>query len=151
MKRWPRSAPEPSSRLRAILDTNVLVSMALAREGRFSSIWQAWRSGRFEVLSCRPLVEEIRDVLERPKLAKLVPAAARERILEDLAFLTISIELQEPFPEFRDPKDRFLLALARDGHADVLVTGDATLLDVIQFADTVIVSPADFMRALRDP
>lgn len=38
----------------------------------------------------------------------------------------------------RDPKDNFLLALAKDGKADYLLTGDKDLLDLIKFGKTKI-------------
>lgn len=135
--------------MRAILDTNVLVSMALAKGGPFESIWRAWRTGRFDVLSCTQLIEEVGRVIERPKLADLIDPATRKALLKDLASLTIPVELDKPLPEFRDPKDRFLLALARDGHADVLITGDAALQDLVRFSETMILSPGEFRKALQ--
>ncbi len=43
----------------------------------------------------------------------------------------------------RDPKDNFLLALAKDGGADYLITGDNDLLDVSTFegASILIFNP----------
>lgn len=38
----------------------------------------------------------------------------------------------------RDPKDNFLLALAKDGKAGYLLTGDKDLLDLIKFGKTKI-------------
>ena len=38
----------------------------------------------------------------------------------------------------RDPKDNFLLALAKDGKADYLLTGDKDLLDLKNFGKTKI-------------
>lgn len=38
----------------------------------------------------------------------------------------------------RDPKDNFLLALANDGKADYLLTGDKDLLELKKFGKTKI-------------
>lgn len=135
--------------MRIILDTNVLVSIALAQGGRFDAIWRSWREERFHVLSCAELLDEVSAVLARPKLAELVDPDARRELTRDLTILTDTIRLEEPWPAFDDPNDRFLLALARDGSAHALVTGDAALQALVQFGDTVIASPAGFMQALE--
>jgi predicted nucleic acid-binding protein len=49
----------------------------------------------------------------------------------------------------RDPKDNFLLALAKDGRADLLITGDKELLDLAVFEGTRIVSPSSFLKAFK--
>ena len=43
----------------------------------------------------------------------------------------------------RDPKDNFLLALAKDGNADYLITGDNDLRTMREFENTKIVSLSD--------
>ena len=47
----------------------------------------------------------------------------------------------------RDPKDNFLLSLAKDGKADYLITGDKDLLDIGSFGKTRIVLLAKFIEA----
>lgn len=49
----------------------------------------------------------------------------------------------------RDPKDNFLLALAKDSQADFLITGDKDLLILEQFADSLILTFADFVRIME--
>ena len=44
----------------------------------------------------------------------------------------------------RDPKDNFLLALAKDSKADYLITGDSDLLTLEQFETTKIVTFSAF-------
>jgi uncharacterized protein len=45
----------------------------------------------------------------------------------------------------RDPKDDKFLALAIDGKADLLITGDKDLLAVLPIDNLRILSPADFL------
>ena len=45
----------------------------------------------------------------------------------------------------RDPKDNFLLSLAKDGNADYLLTGDADLLVLDVFKKTRICTIREFM------
>jgi len=52
--------------------------------------------------------------------------------------------------ECRDEKDNFLLALARDGKADFLVTGDDDLLILGKFEGTEILKYSDFEFRFAD-
>jgi putative PIN family toxin of toxin-antitoxin system len=49
----------------------------------------------------------------------------------------------------RDPDDRWVLASAVDGHADLLVTGDQDLLAVVRQAPLTIVDPRGCWERLR--
>lgn len=49
----------------------------------------------------------------------------------------------------RDVKDNFLLAIAADGSADYLVTGDSDLLVLKEFGKTRIVTMEVFLETLE--
>ena len=66
--------------------------------------------------------------------------------MADLEVLTLPIELTDPYPDFSDPDDRFLLAMVRDGGADVLVTGDRALLELNTFEGVPVVSAREFLE-----
>jgi uncharacterized protein len=51
----------------------------------------------------------------------------------------------------RDKADRWVLANARAGNADVVVTGDADLLGVTGKAGVRIISPREFWNERREP
>ena len=51
----------------------------------------------------------------------------------------------------RDRDDRWVLATAVSGEADVLVTGDEDLLDVASEAPLPILTPRAFWDLLREP
>ena len=48
----------------------------------------------------------------------------------------------------RDPKDNYLLALAKDSDANFLVTGDQDLLVIAKFENTEIVTYQEFLLKL---
>ena len=135
--------------MRVVLDTNLLVSLALVEGGRLAPIWDAWREGRFDVLMCDELLAEVEEVLQRPKLARYMNDGARAALLRDLRALALPVALSEPFPPFEDGNDRFLLALVRDGRADALLTGDRALQVLERFDNSVVAAPADFIQALE--
>ena len=55
------------------------------------------------------------------------------------------IEVENIITVCRDPKDTFLLALAKDGKADYLLTGDKDLLILTKFGKTKIKTITDFI------
>lgn len=57
------------------------------------------------------------------------------------------IDVESTITVCRDPKDNFLLALAKDGKADYLITGDKDLLDLQKFGKTKIITIANFFEA----
>lgn len=55
------------------------------------------------------------------------------------------IEVESIVTICRDAKDNFLLALAKDGRADYLLTGDKDLLELKKFGRTKIETIATFI------
>jgi len=137
--------------MRIALDTNLLISLVLVSGGRLDPIWRAWKAGRLKALSCEELQCEVEQVLARPDLARYLDTDARQQLLRDLELLALRITLSKPNPECEGPNDRFLLALAHDGHAGALITGDHALQALGQHGTTLIVSPADLVTALESP
>ncbi|WP_373521656.1 putative toxin-antitoxin system toxin component, PIN family [Aquiflexum sp.] len=55
------------------------------------------------------------------------------------------VEIKSEVNICRDPKDDFLLGLAKDGKADFIITGDKDLLDLVKFRKTRIITISDFL------
>lgn len=134
--------------LRAVLDTNVLVSLALVQRGPLLELREAWQAGQFGVLVAPPLLNKVQWVLERPKIATRLSRERRDGLLLRLERLTEPVACLEPYPEAPDPGDSFLLAMVRDGGADVLVTGDGVLLALGSFGGAAILSARVFAEHL---
>ena len=73
----------------------------------------------------------------------------RQRLLQRFAASAFFVEVKMKVDDCRDPKDNFLLALALDGRADYLVTGDADLLVLDPWRGVRIVTPVDFLVAVQ--
>ena len=56
------------------------------------------------------------------------------------------IEIKSNVSICRDPKDDFLLSLAKEGEADYLLTGDSDLLDLVKFQKTKIILLTNFLK-----
>lgn len=89
---------------------------------------------------------EFEKLKGRPKIAKVVPELLFDAFIASLRKAGHAVPLTEVEPISRDPKDDHLLALAKHGKADLLVTGDQDLLVLKDHAGTRILKPADFFK-----
>ncbi|MCS8371822.1 putative toxin-antitoxin system toxin component, PIN family, partial [Pseudomonas aeruginosa] len=109
--------------MRVVLDTNILFSALISPHGAPDAIYRAWRAARFEVVTSRMQLDEIRRASRYPKLQAILQPAKVGAMINNLQRavvlerLTIEVEAD-------DPDDSFLLAMALAGDADYLVTGD---------------------------
>jgi putative PIN family toxin of toxin-antitoxin system len=58
------------------------------------------------------------------------------------------IDIESKIIICQDPKDNFLLALAKDGKATHLLTGDKELLVIAKFSRTIIISMTEYLKTL---
>jgi uncharacterized protein len=132
--------------MRVVLDTNVLVSALLKRDSIAGRLLQAVWDGTLDLVLSEPLLTELREVLDYPKIRKRLVANAidSELFLELLPFFTIQADLSGvKVPRPRDAADEMALATFVAGRAEWLVSGDEDLLVLAdQFA---ILSPAAFV------
>jgi putative PIN family toxin of toxin-antitoxin system len=119
--------------LRAVLDTNVLLSGIACPGSIPGKLVAAWRHGALEVVLSEYILDELRRVL--PKLAHRHGLGANE--IEDLIdALAIQVDLVEPEaidePDLADANDLpvlgTLVAAQREEQTTVLITGDKVLL-----------------------
>ena len=134
--------------MRVVLDSNVLVSFAL-RSPALKALQIAWRAKRFTSLISFYLLAEVEDVLGREKFVPYLTVEDRTRFVRDLQALSAIVQPRQPFPEFGDPKDRYLLAMLRDSEAELLVTGDKLLLALETFEAKPVVTPAGLLARLK--
>lgn len=132
--------------MRLVLDTNVLVSALLSATSLPAHLVTLWRAGRFDLVTATAQVDEIRRVLRYPKLQARFSPAVAGRLINDLrALATVLVELP-PVEASPDPDDNFLLAIAKAGAADFLVTGDKRdLLAMGVHEGTKIIAVRDFL------
>jgi uncharacterized protein len=77
--------------VRAVLDPNVLVSAAISPAGPPRQILTAWIDKRFELIASLALLDELADVLTRPKLHRFITAA-------------VAVEFTDPDPQALTPR-----------------------------------------------
>jgi putative PIN family toxin of toxin-antitoxin system len=132
--------------MKVVLDTNVLVSALLKRDSTPGRLLQAVWDGNLDLVLSEPLLTELGEVLNYPKIRKRLVANAidTELFLELLPFFMIQVDLSGvEVPRPRDAADAMVLATLVAGQADWLVSGDEDLLVLAnQFP---ILTPAAFV------
>ncbi|HGP1220361.1 putative toxin-antitoxin system toxin component, PIN family [Pseudomonas aeruginosa] len=131
--------------MRVVLDSNILFSALISPHGAPDAIYRAWRAARFEVITSRMQLDEIRRASRYPKLQAILQSAKVGTMINNLQRAVV-LERLSIKAEADDPDDAFLLAMAVEGEADYLVTGDrrAGLLQRGHIGRTRIVTPAQF-------
>jgi uncharacterized protein len=131
--------------LRAVLDTNVLVS-GLGWNGPPAAILDAVSDGRVVLIASASLLDELRRVLAYPKLAKVVSDAAR--LADIIAASSVVVEPDRVLAIVNDESDNRVLEAAAAASADYIVSGDADLLDLGSFEGIPIMTATQFMTAV---
>jgi putative PIN family toxin of toxin-antitoxin system len=112
--------------LRIVVDTKLRIRALLG--GRVTlPVLEAWRAGEFTIVASRPLIDELTEVWQRPRLRERIDTEDAERLIEQLRLRGEMVEPVTTPPRCRDPRDHPVLAAAIDGRADAIVTGDADL------------------------
>lgn len=123
---------DAGSALRVVLDTNVLLSLWVFADSRFSEIREVIATGRLDPLTNEDCLAEYRRVLGYPEFglhepAQMLAYGAYADIASQVAAAT---DGRKPLPSCRDRDDQKFLELAIDGAAPYLVTSDKALLSL---------------------
>ncbi len=134
--------------IRAVLDTNILVS-AFLFAGTPSRLIPAWQAGQFRPVVSAGILDEYLRVLAYPKF-KLTTAEIRGLIEHELLPFVETVQVKSfAFKQLRDPDDAQFIACALVADARWLVSGDADLLDLRRIESVDIVSVTTFLDHLK--
>ncbi|MBE9058309.1 putative toxin-antitoxin system toxin component, PIN family [Sphaerospermopsis sp. LEGE 08334] len=136
--------------MRVVIDVNVWIS-ALLWGGVPSRILHLSRQKQLTIVVSQSLLEELENTLKRPKFQGQIKKQNRTieylmSITQGLSEKCPNISLDVDISQLRDMKDYHILAAAVSAQADFLITGDQDLLVLNQFAEILIMTPADFLN-----
>lgn len=135
--------------MRIVVDTNLIVSLALSPKGRIARIMTHLHRGRFEVATSAEILAEYRaallyrSVAERHKLS--------EEQVDALLFpFSQIVATPSAVPSVcRDPHDDMFFACALATAADYIVSDDPDLQAVGTYHGSRVISGAMFLRLLE--
>jgi uncharacterized protein len=133
--------------LRIVLDSNVVISGFLFG-GLPARLLQHAISGAAQCFTSLAILDEIRDVLQRPKFG-LSPEQALTFVeeLHELCRIVTTRERVRAVPA--DPDDNAVLECAMEAAANVVVSGDAHLLALRQWKGIRILSPSEAITEIE--
>ena len=125
-----------SKPLKLIIDTKLWVSFIISNKQSLLDTFLFNEEAR--LLFSTELITEIQETIKKPRLKKYFGTNALDEMLLAFEPFIDLIQVESIITVCRDPKDNFLLALAKDGKADYLLTGDKDLLALTKFGKTKI-------------
>ena len=133
--------------MKAVLDSNVIISALISGKGPPARILELWRAGDFEIVCSPMLLRELSVTLSRPRLRRYVPPRDAALILSLLRSEATTVKDPETPPSVTsvDADDDYLIALAEQSRS-VLVSGDSDLLGLA--GRIPVYSPRDFLALL---
>ena len=131
--------------VRIIIDTNLWISFLIGLKSS-PAVRNILTDGTVSIVMTDILQQEIMTVASRPKFARYFAPEACDRLLAFLRARSEEYPLGDIPHRCRDPKDDYLLELARVADADILVSGDKDLTDMHQFGRCQIMTIAEFRK-----
>jgi len=110
----------------ALIDTNIWVSALINPHGFPAKTRDAWLAGRYKIIVSKPLLEELEDVLHRPRIQQRfgVTEVQAEELLLLITKKATPVEISGELHLCRDVRDDMLLETAIIGGATHIVSRD---------------------------
>lgn len=134
--------------MKVIIDTNIVVSAAIADKNPEAVILFVVANSDFEWVVSAEILAEYKEVLKRPRLKLTEAQHQRWVYLIDSVTTLINVDVEVDFP--RDRKDAKFLACAIAAEADFLITGDTDFNEAQTLLNTTIISLFLFKRLVCD-
>jgi uncharacterized protein len=133
---------------RVIFDTNIWISFLIGKQ--FASMKELLVNAAIQPIFSDQLIDELLITTQKPKLQKYFQKDRVDSLMIFLGEIGEIVESKSIVSVCRDPKDNYLLDLAKDSNADFLITGDLDLLVLERFDRTQIVTYQDFMKIINN-
>ncbi|RPD49051.1 putative toxin-antitoxin system toxin component, PIN family [Paracnuella aquatica] len=130
---------------RLIIDTNLWISLLLTKSS--AKLDNVLFGGQVTLLFSQELLDEFLEVATRPKFKRYFSVTDLQQLLESIMQGAEFIAVTTIVAACRDPKDNFLLSLAKDGKATHLLTGDKDLLDLKKYGRTKILTITQYLES----
>lgn len=134
-------------KIKIIIDTNLFISFLIGK--RLQRLKHTLIDSSTELIFAEQNIDELLIVTSRDKFRKYFPMRDVENLVDFIRITSKVYEIKQIEEVCRDPKDDFLLALAKRGKANFLITGDNDLLDLKIYGKTKIISIDEFEKILE--
>jgi len=124
----------------AVIDTNVWVSAFLNPDGFPARLIKAGKTGSFIIIASLPLLEELREVLLRPRIMRVRQTTQTEveAFVAGIGAVAQLVPVSGDLELCRDPDDDLVLETAIAGKATYVVSRDEDIMrdqDLVEYLE----------------
>ncbi len=117
-----------AKKINVVIDTNVLVSALLSRDGKCARILKKIIDGYFTNFTSEDILFELYNVLHRPKFLAVLSKEDIDKYLSLIRSVSVLVKTRTKINICRDLDDNKFIETAYDACAFIIVTGDPDLL-----------------------
>jgi putative PIN family toxin of toxin-antitoxin system len=134
----------------AVLDTNIFLRALINPHSPCGRLLNDL-ADRYDLVLSPPIMQEVLEVLQRPKLQARFPALTRLSVAQIIGlFEHAHVVVPGHTPSVsRDPDDDMFLACAHEAGADFLVTEDKDLSVLETYGETRICRSVEFLEHIE--
>ncbi|PIQ70455.1 putative toxin-antitoxin system toxin component, PIN family [Candidatus Shapirobacteria bacterium CG03_land_8_20_14_0_80_40_19] len=137
--------------IKAVVDTNILVSGLISPKASPAKIISLWRERKFVLVVSEKILEEVKRVLFYPKIFKKY-SLDKNLIDKYIKIFRAFAEVVEPKEKIRliktDESDNRFIEAAISANAGYLVSGDKHLLEIKKFQSIRIIKAEEFAKLI---
>ena len=138
-----------SEKKNVVLDTNIIISAAIAKDGAPLNIFDSLIRGNTINYTTKDIVEEVIRVFDKPSVRSFVKDENKKLVLN--GYISKSVIIKPIFNEkvvLDDPDDDKFINCALTSKSDI-VSGDSHLLKLRKYKGVKIMSAKEFLESLK--
>jgi len=141
----------PEKKVKVVLDTNTVVSALLGRDSKPAEVMALIASGKATNHLSDDILDEIREVLSRPKIVEKTSEHERHYMLYFITSISETVTPKRRLDVVKeDDADNRILECALEAKADYVVSGDRHLLRLREHEGTKIVDSDQFLKEFAE-
>ncbi|MBN1940738.1 MAG: putative toxin-antitoxin system toxin component, PIN family [Candidatus Diapherotrites archaeon] len=131
---------------KVVLDTNIVVSALIAKEGAPAKIFEKLILTEIENYTNKEIIQELKEVLKRHEITKRTTKKARDFTLKQYLNNSIQIATKTKVKAVEHESDNKFIETALEANAEHIITGDRHLLKVGEFQKIKIIRAKEFLQ-----
>ena len=138
--------------LRAVIDTNVMVSVAFAKKGLAKKLRNLIADDAFILITSKAILKELYEVLHYPHIVERFKPSEEDieefiGMIIEHAVITKGTYSIDGITE--DPRDDMFIACALEGKADYIISRDPHLRNIKHFQRIQIIDASTFINKVE--
>jgi len=132
--------------IKVVIDTNIWISFMI---GKALKGFEKYINKKIKIITSEEQIKEIISVLFREKFRKYFSTDDIKELLFLILKVSDLVEIKHNIFDCRDKKDNFILEMAVNGDADIIVTGDKDLLVLHPYRNISILNYKEFEEIME--